>query len=202
MIRFRYITISSIGISYLFILLFITVGAVMRNVNLLYVLAGLMFAPLVLNWRYAIASLQGLVVKRRFTDLMTAGSPLVVDFDVKNTRSRLDSWSIWVRDRVTKKDTNESAKVSALVPTIESESESSTSYKCFLPIRGVYQLGPLRVSTRFPLGLVLAWSNLKIYDEVFVAPRLGTMHARWQRIAFGDQRIGIHTAGRHKHNEG
>ncbi len=173
----------------------------MRNVNLLYVLAGLMFAPLILNWRWAIASLAGLSVERSYPELVTSDQPVVVQIKVKNTRWQLASWSIWLTDRISKPN-SKSTKVSALIPRIPVQNSGETSYKCFLPSRGSYELGAMTVSTRFPLGLVYAWATHRESEHILVAPRLGDMHARWQRIAYGDKRLGIHSAGRHKHNEG
>jgi uncharacterized protein (DUF58 family) len=47
--------------------------------------------------------------------------------------------------------------------------------------RGRYRFGPLRLSTRFPLGLVQAGQRLKIEDTLIVTPRLGRLTRRWQQ---------------------
>ena len=39
------------GWIFLVILVFVTVGAILRNVNLLVIMSGMMFAPLLLSWR-------------------------------------------------------------------------------------------------------------------------------------------------------
>ena len=53
------------GWYYLAVLTFIIGGAVLRSVNLLVILAGAMIGPLLFNWRLVIASLTGLVVRRK-----------------------------------------------------------------------------------------------------------------------------------------
>ena len=51
--------LSREGWYYLGVLAFIVGGAVLKNVNLLVVLAGMMIAPLLINWRMVMESLRG-----------------------------------------------------------------------------------------------------------------------------------------------
>ena len=53
------------GWYYLAVLAFIIGGAVLRSVNLLVILAGMMIAPLLFNWRLVMASLMGLSIRRK-----------------------------------------------------------------------------------------------------------------------------------------
>ena len=45
------ISITPEGWIFLVILVFVTVGAILRNVNLLVIMSGMMFAPLMMGWR-------------------------------------------------------------------------------------------------------------------------------------------------------
>src|SRR6476660_642960 len=86
------------GWYYLAVLTFIIGGAVLRSVNLLVILAGMMIAPLLFNWRLAMASLTGLVVQRRLPAQILAGEPLTVEIHVKNTRWWMSTWLLRLED--------------------------------------------------------------------------------------------------------
>src|SRR6185437_10254479 len=88
------------GWNYLAILTFIIGGAVLRSVNLLVVLAGMMIAPLLFNWRLVMASLMGLVIRRRVPEHVLAGEPITVEIHVENTRTWMSTWLLSVEDRI------------------------------------------------------------------------------------------------------
>jgi uncharacterized protein (DUF58 family) len=88
------------GLYYLAVLAFIVGGAVLRNVNLLVVLAGMMVAPLVLNWRLVMATLRGADVFRRLPSPIFAGEPFTVELVVTNRRRWLSLWLLRVEDRL------------------------------------------------------------------------------------------------------
>jgi hypothetical protein len=94
------------GWYYMAVLAFIVGGAVLRSINLLVVLAGMMIAPLVVNWRLVMASLSGLVVSRKLPPQILGGEPLTVEVTVENERWWMSSWllrvEVWV-ERVEKR---------------------------------------------------------------------------------------------------
>ena len=52
------------GWVFLIILVFVSFGSVLRNVNLLIVLSGMMFAAIILNWRSAMIRMRSLSADR------------------------------------------------------------------------------------------------------------------------------------------
>src|SRR5437660_10962756 len=86
------------GWYYLAVLLFILGGAVLRSINLLVVLAGMLIAPLLFNWRLVMSSLMGLAVRRRLPAQIVAGEPLTVEIEIENPRRWMSSWLIVVED--------------------------------------------------------------------------------------------------------
>lgn len=220
--------LSREGWYYSFVLMFIVGGAVLRSINLLVILAGMMIAPLILNWRMVMASLRGLVVSRRLPEQVTAGEPLTVEVAIENRRRTMGSWMIVVEDWVERIEDPEPQRpiagangqkigrsprsrlletwwrearsilhlgathaetVAAQVPA---HGTSTATYRVTLARRGRYRFGPLRVSTRFPLGLV--WGHFTQDDaaELVVAPRLGRLLPEWANLLeaqhAGDQR--------------
>jgi uncharacterized protein (DUF58 family) len=201
------------GVYYLGVLAFIVGGAVLRSFNLLVILSGMMMAPLLLNWRIVMATLRGLVVRRKLPEQVSAGEPLTVEITVENTRRSLGAWLVTVEDWVERVgdqsevgsrrsgvgsrmslagrwwwhavraamglDRTRAAAVAAQIPA---RSATTTTYRITIPRRGRYRFGPLRVSTRYPLGLV--WGHFRQRDEaeLIVAPRIGRLTPAWAAL--------------------
>ena len=212
--------LSREGVYYLGVLGFIVGGAVLRSFNLLVVLAGMMMATLLLNWRIVMATLRGLVVRRKLPEQVTAGEPLTVEITIENTRRSLGAWLVTVEDWVERmeeipKDEGRRTKDEAatswlsrlascvfrpwhlthaetLAAQIPARGSTTTTYRVTVPRRGRYRFGPLRVSTRYPLGLVWGHFTLEDTAELIVAPRIGRLSPEWAALleaeTAGDQR--------------
>jgi len=183
------------GWYYLAMLMFIIGGAVLRSVNLLVILAGAMIGPLLFNWRLVIASLTGLVVRRKLPPQITAGELLTVEIAVENSRKWMSSWLLTVEDWIDldrQFARNSSLRAEARLVHVPAGGHALGTYKLTLHRRGRYRFGPLRVSTRFPLGLVLGQITLPDRGELIVAPRLGRLLPAWlsliEATQTGDQR--------------
>jgi uncharacterized protein (DUF58 family) len=180
------------GWYYLAVLAFIIGGAVLRSVNLLVILAGTLIAPVLFNWRLVMASLMGLNVQRRLPAQILAGEPLTVEVNVVNTRWWMSSWLLTVEDWLERKATGdrrreprrllskrEATHVTAIIPHVPANGQAIGTYRITLHRRGRYRFGPLRVSTRFPLGLVRGQITVRERSELIVSPRLGRLLAPW-----------------------
>jgi len=223
------------GWYYLAVLAFIIGGAVLRSVNLLVILAGTMIAPLLFNWRLVMASLMGLVVRRKLPQQILAGEPLTVEIAIENTRWWMSSWLLTVEDWVERRESAIKSQESpsrvhesgtdakrwsademhlraarrwnslssllsparlfrtgathaeALIPHVPAHGRAIGTYRITLHRRGRYRFGPLRVSTRFPLGLVRGQITLPERDELIVAPRLGRLLPPWSSLLEAEQ---------------
>jgi uncharacterized protein (DUF58 family) len=196
------------GWYYLAVLAFIIGGAVLRSVNLLVILAGTMIAPLLFNWRLVMASLTGLIVRRQPLPQMLAGETLTVQIDIENTRWWMSSWLVTLEDCIERDETGTDSqdkragswwrvrpatmRAEARIPHVPAAGRAMGTYRVTLGRRGRYRFGPLRVSTRFPLGLVRAQMTLPEYGELIVAPRLGRLLPTWVSLLeaelVGDER--------------
>jgi uncharacterized protein (DUF58 family) len=211
--------LSREGWYYAFVLAFIVGGAVLRSINLLVILAGMMIATLLLNWRMVMASLRGLVVTRKLPEQVTAGEPLTVELAVENRRRTMGSWMIVVEDWIERVEEGLGARgaggansahgrgwwrelrsslhlgathAEAIAAQVPAHSTTTATYRIALARRGRYRFGPLRVSTRFPLGLVWGHFTQSEGAELIVAPRLGRLLPAWANLLeaqhAGDQR--------------
>ncbi|MBW8884691.1 MAG: DUF58 domain-containing protein, partial [Planctomycetia bacterium] len=180
------------GWYYLAVLIFIIGGAVLRSVNLLVILAGTMIAPLLFNWRLAMASLTALVIHRRLPTQTLAGEPLIVEIQLENKRWWMSSWLLrvedWIEDfRMGKSNQGKPIRAEAMIAHLPAGGHAIGSYRVTLNRRGRYRFGPLRVGTRFPLGLVLGQMTLPDHGELIVAPRLGFLLPAWANLLHAEQ---------------
>jgi hypothetical protein len=214
-IRRRHVWISREGFSFLFVLVFIIVGALVRQVNLLFVLAGMLVAALLMNWRYAVVTVRKIRLTRRAPTLIHAGQSLLVQLDFVSRHRMLTCWSVNARDRIQKtfdpllqaefangadarRTKQRPDHVDVQLPQISPGESASTSYRCRIEQRGTYQLGPMIVSSRFPLGLIWAFGVIRQQQTIHVAPHIGRLTNRWQRLLESRQRVGDHSAREHR----
>ncbi|HPM82844.1 MAG TPA: DUF58 domain-containing protein [Candidatus Anammoximicrobium sp.] len=168
---------------YLLLLLAVVLTwALLRENNLLLLVAGLMAAMLLINWRLSVAALRRLEVRRCAVSNAHAGSWLTIELEVANTRRRLGSWALSVEDSVKRQDDQrdmQPVRPSVMFPYLPAGQSMRQSYRVCLPQRGRYALGPLRVSTRFPFGLVQRALWHPGDDQLLVLPRLGRLRPAW-----------------------
>jgi uncharacterized protein (DUF58 family) len=179
----RPVRISREGIYYVFVLAFIVGGATLRDLNLLFLLAGLMLGPLLWNWRVVVLSLRQFRVRRHLPESIIAGRPFRVQLTAENGRRHLGSWLVRVDDTIrvvsTQPESTGGVRASVLIPYVAPDATSHASYEVTLPGRGAYEFGPLAASTRFPLGLVQGIRQGVARERVVVYPRIGQLLPGW-----------------------
>ena len=82
-------TIGREGIYFALLTVSVFVFALLGDVNLLVVLAGMLVGPLWLSWRLVTRTLRGLRVVRTMSHSVCAGDPVVVKVALTNGRRRL-----------------------------------------------------------------------------------------------------------------
>ncbi|MGI9518673.1 MAG: DUF58 domain-containing protein, partial [Pirellulaceae bacterium] len=179
----RHTRITYEGLSFLAILAFIVLGSIMRQINLLVLLSGLMIAPFFFNWRISAKMMERLRFQRVFPDTVYAGKPLVIFWEVHNDRRAISSWGIRITDRLrgeaAGRDTED---VVLVIPPVAPGGVAQGSYRCLLPHRGVYRLGPATASSAFPVGLIRTKAKLSEPEYLTVAPALGRLTQSWHRM--------------------
>jgi uncharacterized protein (DUF58 family) len=175
---------------YLLILIVVIVAALIRDINLLIILAGLMLGPLLFSWQVVRTTLSRLQCRRRLPDAVYPGELITVEVTVSNPRTRLDSWGLLVRDRyrfvsASRNGSQPGREVcaQAFVPHVRAGDSQTTVYRGRLYERGRYEVGPLEISTRVPVGLIRGTITVpKSVDYLLVYPRLGTVQSRWKEL--------------------
>ena len=192
-VRFR---LSREGFHFLMILLFILVGAVLRDISLLVVLAGLMFALLLIQWRVGIRSVTSLEMKREVPLTSVCGSVIDVRITVANRRRWLGSWLLTVEDHIEQSAPNKRINYQRALTVIDDVAPGQQQqgvYQLQFHQRGHYEIGPTTLSTRFPLNLGRSMRQFINRNRIVVHPRLGSLTNRCHEL-FRVERQGLSRA--------
>lgn len=186
------------GLAYLAVVIAILAGALVREINLLFMAAGLMAGPLLWSWWWGRGLLRHVTVRRRLPRSVCAGDLLVVELELANHRSRGGCWALVVEESFShEKDRQACSSAKIYIPFLPAGGRQTASYRGRLTERGRYQMAPVRLSTRFPFGLFRHSIQLGQTEQLVVYPRIGRLTQRWtarQQQAFeGAQRREQHS---------
>ncbi len=174
------------GMSYVSVLAFIVLGSIMRQINLLVLLSGLMIAPFFFNWRIAFKMVERTRANRRLPDWVHAGRSFTVGWLISNERRRLPGWALRVVDRIkvpsADLDKRQIEKVQVVVPPIRPGEQLEVNYRCLAPTRGRLEFGPAELSSAFPFGLYRTKIKITAPEVIVVAPRLGKLTEKWRQM--------------------
>ncbi len=143
-------------------------AAVNGGINLLFLIFGMLLCLLLANGVLSEACLRRLVVTRRLPAAIHAGIPFLVGVAVRNAKKRIPAFSLEVEDMVARKPVDRRC----FYLKVPAGREQETAYRRTLPRRGVHHLTGLRISTRFPFGLLRRSIDLDVPAELLVYPAL------------------------------
>lgn len=170
------------GFYYLAVVGLVFFGAMLREVNLLLILAGLLLGPLVLSVRLASQTLRGLDIFRKAPQRLGAGEAMAAHVTLVNPRRRLGCWAVTVEDCIRREGEGPQAKPlrpGVVFPYVPAGGQRKAAYRGTLVERGRYRIGPLKVSTRFPFGLFSRTVWVGQEETLLVVPRLGRLMPGW-----------------------
>jgi len=167
------------GLIYLVIMAVLFVGSLLGRSNMLMLVFALMAGPFVLNGWITFSMLKRTAVSRQTPKRAMAGQPISVEVSLNNRKQWLSSWLMLVTDRI--KNARERLDARVLFARVPPRDRRSTHYQLRLMQRGIYQFGPIQLTTRFPLGLVERGLMFETPDEIIVTPRIGRLTSKWQR---------------------
>jgi uncharacterized protein (DUF58 family) len=153
------------------VFLFVTVGvgfaAVNTANNLLYLVLGLLLSLLLVSGVLSDLALWRLRVRRRLPARMFAGKRTLIELDATNEKRWLASVSVEAADEI---DGTESQPARFLRVGPGRTEEASYGFEAIR--RGAFELGAIRVRTRYPFGLIEKGYEVFQPDELVVYPRL------------------------------
>jgi len=144
-------------------------AAVNGGINLLFLIFGMLLCLLVANGVISETCMRRLEVSRRLPQSLFAGTPFLMGIAVRNGKSRVATFSLEVEDL-----TAEGKPVDrrCFFLKIPAHRQQETSYRRTLPTRGIHRLTGLRLSTRFPFGLLRRSLDVEAPVELLVYPAL------------------------------
>jgi len=165
------------GLLYLGLMAALLMGSFLGGDNLLMLVVALMIGPWLLN-AWASGTLLWRCDVRRVAPLRAmAGEVVSVELQVENRKRFLPCWLALASDQV--ENDGERLEARVLFARVPGGDSRSGYYRIRPGRRGRYQLGPIELSTRFPLGLVERGLVFHRPQEIRVYPRLGRVASWW-----------------------
>jgi uncharacterized protein (DUF58 family) len=149
--------------------LVIFVTGLFKGINLLVLLAYLLGGLWVINWRFGKRDLPGIRAWRRATAPIFAGESTEVCIELQNG-SRRAARALMLEDCGTEHE------LGWLVLRLEPDRPERVRWRQVFRRRGRYALAPLRLTSRFPFGLVWRSVELTGVEEWVVLPRIGRVN--------------------------
>lgn len=171
------------GIGFLLIMMVLFIGSSLTQSNMLLLVFAVMAGPFVVNGWITFNMLQGLRVHRHPPARAMASELFSVEILLENQSSLLSAWMMTVQDDLFfQKVLSPSSVLFVRVPPHESQ---VGYYQLQLSQRGKYEFGPLRVTTRFPLGLIERSLIVREGGTTLVYPRIGRLSPAFKRQLLG-----------------
>ena len=161
--RFR---LTREGRAFLFVTVGVGLAAVNTANNLLYLVLGLLLSLLLVSGVLSDLALWKLQVKRRLPARLFAGRRTLIDVALLNEKRWLPSVSVEAIDEIEGVDSEAARFVVAPGKT------EVGSYHFESARRGLFELGTIRVLTRYPFGLIEKGYTTFLPDEIVVYPKL------------------------------
>lgn len=144
-------------------------AAVNGGINLLFLVFGMLLCLLVANGVLAEASMRRLEAYRQLPHAIYAGSPFLMGIAVRNRKSKIATFSLEVEDLSADRNPVDRRCFFLKIPA---HRRQETSYRRTLARRGIHRLTGLRLSTRFPFGLLRRSLDVESPAELLVYPAL------------------------------
>lgn len=189
--RLHHMTICSEGVYYLVVMGVILTAALIRQINLLMVLYGVLAGPLLLSWGAVRRQVKRIDVVRRAPAAVTAGEPFTVEIELRNERKRGGSFALTIGDELERLGRGAKPFATSVYCSYLPAGESRRlTYFGLAPGRGVYDFQPLKLSSRFPLGLLKTMVRIDKPQRLLVFPKPGRLAPSWQRMLKADEGTG------------
>ncbi len=178
--------LTRLGSHFLFVGTFAILGGSLRGFNLLLVLASLVVAALLIQWRAVRRAIESVAIERRLPEWAFAGSPFRVRFQLTNTSALIPIAMLRIDDNVKELATGSHAGEKTVTAScgaafVNASQTVSPHYECCIGKRGQYQFENLSVSTSFPFGLLRSQLESLDHEVLYVYPSLVTLRRGWQR---------------------
>jgi uncharacterized protein (DUF58 family) len=173
------------ALAYMLILAVLCLGALLGHSNMLMLVFGLTAGPFILNGQMTLGILSRLRVARKLPACATVDENFSVTLQLVNQKRFLSSWMVVAEDTV--QGPGDALQPAVLFTCVPARSQREAAYAIRPARRGVYEFGPVRILSRFPLGLMERSFELGQVEQLIVFPRIGRLKPQWWRVSdFGE----------------
>jgi uncharacterized protein (DUF58 family) len=170
------------GLVYLAMMLVIAVAALTGGNpdtgNMLLLVFGLMAGPFVVNGWIVVLMLLKLQVERTAPEVAEAGAIFRVAISISNLRPLLSSHLLLVNDQLSGPGGDQHPQV--LFMKISPGERRTAEYQLRIATRGIYSLGPLKVSSQFPLGIGEKHQTFQLQQSLVIYPAPARLLSGWR----------------------
>lgn len=171
------------ALAYLGILFVLLVASMMGRAsqaasNMLLLVFGMMAGPFVANGSITFMMLRRAEARRTLPPRAVVGEPVAIDIELRNYGKLFSSWMMTVRDTLNGPTGQQQGMV--LFTRVGRRASRRAPYLVEFGRRGKYRLGPISISSRFPLGLIERAVVLEDYRDLIVFPRIGQVTHDWR----------------------
>ncbi|MDX1965353.1 MAG: DUF58 domain-containing protein [Pirellulales bacterium] len=168
------------GWYYLFLLAFVFTGAILREINLMLLVGGLMVGPLAYNFFASWRQLRGITFRRLLPQGCFARQRQYIQLELTGKSPNLQG--LQITEKLYHADNpGESFVIEATVPWNQSGIPAQASYSVLPLKRGIYRFHASRLKSARPFGLWQSQAKLLVDCEWLVWPRLAQVD--WQKIS-------------------
>ena len=144
------------------------VTGLLKGINLINLLACWMVILVFLNYRWAKPQLRRITGRRHFPEPAFAGTPFGLLLQVENPGPK-PVFGVTVLDQGPR---HRAARFYSLIPGGAGATQTVTLQ---IPVRGLYRLDPLELTTGYPLGLIHIARRMAEPAQLVVYPKLGEL---------------------------
>ena len=170
------------GLVYLAMMLVIAVAALTGGNpdtgNMLLLVFGLMAGPFVVNGWIVVLMLLKLRVERTAPEMAEAGAIFRVAVSISNLRPLLSSHLLLVHDQLSGPGGEQQPRV--LFMKISPGERRTAEYQLRIATRGIYNLGPVKVSSQFPLGIGEKHQTFQLQQTLTIYPAPAHLLSGWR----------------------
>lgn len=173
------------GVHFAFLAFFVVTGAVMRDVNLLVLLAGVLFGILFLQWRICRRTLSLVRAERVLPRTAFARAAIPIEFRFFNDRYWLSAWrvmSLSLIDYLKAGRSEMRAEIRRVCQFLPANSMRRVKMDIFCARRGWYELHPIEITTTFPFALLESHKRVWRSERLLVFPAIGKLRTSWREL--------------------
>jgi len=165
--------ITKQGVIFSLVTLAAAVVALHTKINFLVLIFGMMLSAVLLSFVLSRTTIRRLRFDRRVPDGVYPEQPFTIELRATNGKRRLSSYGLVVLDDVPEGIVAE--QPGGVLTELHHGATASLPYTASAVRRGVYRIGSVRFSTRFPFGFFHQERARSLGSEVVVYPKLGTV---------------------------